>query len=327
MQVGKLPENILKRSIFRQLHTRRPEVLTGAGVGEDCAALALDPDEILVLSTDPITGTATDIGRLAIPVAINDLATTGAEPVGVLVTLLLPEGTDEAQIRAIAMQMDAVCGKYNVQVLGGHTEVTRAVNRIVVSVTGVGRVKKDALLTTGGAKPGDAILVTKWIALEGTSIIAKEKEQELLTRLPRHLIEEAKAFDRYLCVLEEARIAASCGAHAMHDITEGGILGALWEMAEASGVGLRIDAKRIPVRQESIEICEFFGINPYGLIASGSMLIAAPNGPETARALQAAGIPAAIAGYACEGSERLLINGDKRRFLEPPKTDEIYKVI
>ena len=327
MQVGKLPENVLKRSIFKQLHTKRPEVLIGAGVGEDCAALALGPDEAVVLSTDPITGTATDIGRLAIPVTINDIATTGAEPVGVLVTMLLPENMEEADIRAIARQMDEQCEKYNVQVLGGHTEITRAVNQVVLSVTGVGKVKKDAMLKTGGAKPGDAILVTKWIALEGTSIIAKEKEAELLTRLPRRLIEEAQGFDRYLCVLEEAQIAAACGAHAMHDVTEGGIFGALWEMAEASGIGLRIDAKSIPVRQESIEICEFFGINPYELISSGSMLIAAPNGEETARALQAAGIPAAVAGYACEGSDRLLLNGEKCRYLEPPKTDEIYKVV
>ncbi len=326
MNIGKLPEAVLKRSVLKQIHTNRPEILVGADIGEDCAVVALKEDEAFVLSTDPITGTATDIGKLAIQVNLNDLATTGAEPVGVLVTMLLPPETEEPEIREILRQMEEQCARFRVQIMGGHTEVTPVVNQPLLSITAVGKVKKDRLLLTGGAKAGDDIIITKWIALEGTSILAKEHEAELLKRFPADLVAEAQNFDQYLSVLPEAAAAAKAGVHAMHDVTEGGIFGALWEMAEASGIGLEIDSLKIPVRQESVEICEFFGLNPYGLISSGSMLIAAEDGTGLVRALEKEGIPAVIVGKAAAGNDRVLINGEEKRYLEPPKTDEIYRV-
>ena len=266
MKIGKVPENVLKRSVFKQIHTKRPEVVLGAGVGEDCAAVKLAEDETLVMSTDPITGTAQDIGTLAIQITANDLASAGAEPVGVLLTVLLPPEIEEPDLREMMQQVEAACAKAGVQVMGGHTEITAVVNQPVISVCGVGKVKDGCLISTGGAKPGMDILVTKWIGIEGTSIIAKEKEKDLLTRFSAPFIENAKKLDVYLSVLSEAAVAVRSGVSAMHDVTEGGIFGALWEMAEASGVGLEIDLKKIPVRQETIEICEFFGINPYCLL-------------------------------------------------------------
>jgi hydrogenase expression/formation protein HypE len=327
MKIGKLPENVLKRSVFRQLHTTRAEVLSGAAVGEDCAAVELAEGEVFVLSTDPITGTVTDIGKLSVLVTLNDIASAGAEPVGLLMTMLLPPETEEAEIRAMVGQMEEECARYQVQIMGGHTEVTRAVNQPLISVTGVGKAPKDRLLKSGGAVPGDDVVITKWIALEGTSIIAKEKEAELLTRYPADLVDAAKGFDRYLSVVPEAAIAVKSGVHAMHDVTEGGIFGALWEVAEASGVGLEIDFKKIPIRQESVEICEFFHISPYELISSGSMLMAAPDGTGLVRALEKEGIPAAVVGKVTEGRDRVLEQEGECRFLEPPKTDEIYKVV
>lgn len=326
MKIGKLPEAVLKRSVLKQIHTSRPEILVGAGIGEDCAVIEAGEDEVFVLSTDPITGTATDIGNLAIQINLNDLASSGAEPVGVLVTMLLPPETEEPQIREILGQMEEQCARFSVQIMGGHTEVTPVVNQPLLSITAVGKVKKERLLLTGGAKSGDDIVITKWIALEGTSILAKEHAEELLTRFPSDLVTEAQRFDRYLSVLPEAAVAGKTGVHAMHDVTEGGIFGALWEMAEASGVGLEIDSRSIPVRQETIEICEFFGLNPYGLISSGSMLIATPDGTGLVRALEREGIPAAIVGKATEGNDRILRNGEEIRYLEPPKTDEIYRI-
>lgn len=327
MKIGKLPENVLIRSVFKQLHTKRPEILQGAGVGEDCAAMMLAEDEMFVVSTDPITGTTQDIGKVGMMVTLNDLASAGAEPVGVLLTALLPEEITEPEIRSMMQQIDRECEKYNVQVMGGHTEVTKVVNQPVLTVTGIGKVKKDAMISTAGAKPGDDIVVTKWIAIEGTSIIAKEKEEQLLTRYPKNLIRTAQDMDQYLSVVPEAAVAVQTGVHAMHDVTEGGIFGAFWEMAAASGVGLEIDLKKIPIRQESVEICEFFGINPYELISSGSMLMAAPDGNLLVRNLEKAGITATVVGKATEGNDRVLLNEDERRFLEPPKADELYKVI
>ena len=327
MKTGKVPESVLKRSIMKQLRHKRPEVLLGAGVGEDCTALALEEDEIFVMSTDPITGTTQDIGHLAIQITVNDLASSGAEPIGVLLTVLLPEDTEEVVLRQIMQQAEAACEKSDLQILGGHTEVTKVVNQPLISVTGVGKARRGALITTGGARPGMDILVTKWIGIEGTSIIAKEKEAELRERFPSHLVETAKEMDQYLSVLPEAAVAVKSGVAAMHDVTEGGIFGALWEMAEASGVGLEIDLKKIPIRQETVEICEYFGANPYELISSGCMLMAAADGNGLAAALERAGIPAAVIGKATDGNDRVLYNDGEKRFLEPPKIDQLYHVL
>lgn len=327
MKVGKIPESVLKRSVLRTIKTNRPEVLLGAAVGEDCAALKLEKDEVFVLSTDPITGATQEIGTLAVHITANDLASSGAEPVGVLLTVLLPEETQEPELKALMQQIQQHCEALNIQILGGHTEVTRAVNQPLVSVTGVGKVKEGKLISTAGAKPGMDILVTKWIGLEGTSIIARAKEEALLTRYSNRFIDTAKEFDQMLSVVKEGRIAAEFGVAAMHDVTEGGIFGALWEMAEASGVGLTIDLLKIPVKQETIELCEFCGINPYGLISSGCMLMACEDGNGLVAKLAEQGVKATIIGKATDSNDRILINEEEKRFLEPPKTDELYKVV
>lgn len=326
MEIGKLKESVLKRSVIKQLHVKRPEVGNGPGIGEDCATLQVDPDEEIVMSTDPITGTASDIGELAVTVSINDLASAGAEPIGILLTVLLTPRMREAKLKAIMEQVDNACKRYNVQVMGGHTEVTEAVNQPLISVTAVGKVKKGCMVSTGGAKPDMDIVITKWIGLEGTSIIAKDHEEELLSRLPQGLIDTAKGFDQYLSVLPESRVAVEHGVAAMHDITEGGIFGALWEMGEASGVGIDVDLKAIPVKQETIEVCEFFGINPYELISSGSMLIATNDGNGLVRKLADAGVAAAIIGKSNSSNDKRVISGDEVRFLEPPKADALYSV-
>ena len=327
MKAGKVSETILKRSIFKQIRTRREEVLLGAGVGEDCAAVKLEPGEIFVLSTDPITGTVKDIGTLAVQVTVNDLASSGAEPVGVLLTVLLPEEITEEDIREMMGQVEEACSRFQIQVMGGHTEVTKAVNQPIISVTGVGKAKADRLITTSGAKAGQDILVTKWIGIEGTSIIAKEKEEELRSRFSGDFVERAKGFDAYLSVLPEAALAVEFGISAMHDVTEGGIYGALWELAEASGIGLEIDLKAIPIRQETVEICEYFGLNPYYLISSGCMLMAGDRGHDLVRELAKAGIPAAVIGKAVEGKARKILNGEEEAYLERPRTDELYRVL
>ena len=326
MKVGKVSETILKRSILKQIHTRREEVVLGAGVGEDCAAVKLKPGEIFVVSTDPITGTVKDIGTLAIKITTNDLASSGAEPVGVMLTVLLPEAVTEEDIKKMMAQVEEACAKARIQVMGGHTEVTRAVNQPVISVTGVGKAREERLVSTAGARVGQDILVTKWIGIEGTSIIAKEKEEELLGRFSRSFVDTAKNFDRYVSVLPEAMLASDFGISAMHDVTEGGIYGALWELAEASGIGLEIDLKAIPIRQETVEICEYFGLNPYYLISSGCMLMAADRGHDLVRELAKAGIPASVIGKTVSGSAKRIRNGGEERFLERPHTDELYKI-
>lgn len=327
MKIGKVPENVLKRSILKQIKTKRPEVLVGADVGEDCAIIGLEPDEVMVLSTDPITGTTKEMGRWAVMISANDIASSGAEVIGVLVCAMLPPRIREIKIREIMQEIETCCEELNIQVVGGHTEITDAVNRPVLTITGIGKVKKDRMLPTKGAKPGQDIVVTKWVALEGTSIIAKEKEEELLKTFPKYLVDEVKDYSQYLSIIKEAAIAVKSNVSAMHDITEGGVFGALWEMAESAGVGLSIDIKKIPIKQASVEICNYYDVNPYEMMSSGSLMLAADNGHDVVRALEEAGIHAAVIGKVTEGNDRVVTNGEETRFLEPPKVDELYKVL
>jgi len=326
MKTGKVSETVLKRSVFKQLKTSRKEVLVKAGVGEDCSAVQLEPGEAVVMSVDPITGTVEDIGELSVYITVNDLASSGAEPIGILMSILLPPESEEKELRELMQKAEAVCSTLNIQILGGHTEVTTAVTRPVVTVTGVGKVKTEKFVKTSGAIPGQDIVVSKWIGIEGTSIIAKEKEAELLKRFPASFVEQAKRFDEYILILDEAATAMKSGVSAMHDVTEGGIFGALWEIAEASGVGLDIDMKKIPVRQETIELCEVFDLNPYMLISSGCLIMVADNGLDLVTALEREGIKGTVIGKVTEGNDRLIRNGEDFRYLERPRTDELYKI-
>ncbi|MSS64148.1 AIR synthase family protein [Velocimicrobium porci] len=325
MKIGKVPETVLKRSIFKQIQHRREEVLVTPGVGKDCSIIGLEEDEAIVLSTDPITGTANEIGKLAVHITANDIASSGAELIGIMLTIILPDGARESDLREMMQEIEGVCKKLNIEVLGGHTEVAAAVNQPIVTVTGVGKIRKNEITTTAGIKPSDELVMTKWAGLEGTAILATDKEEELLTKYNKDFIQGGKDMINFISVVNDAKIAKSVGASAMHDITEGGIFGALWEIASSSNLGVTVDLKKIPIKQETIEICEFFDLNPYMLMSSGCLLIATPRGNEMVDKLEREGIPAAVIGRFTKGSERVVLNEDEKRYLEPPKTDELYK--
>jgi len=327
MNLGKIPETVLKRSVFNQIKHRREEVLVRPSVGEDCSVVAFEEDEVFVISTDPITGTTQDIGTLAVHVTANDIASNGAEIVGIMLTILLPEGTKEPELKAMMQDIEAACTKLHIEVLGGHTEVTKAVNQAIISVTGVGKMKRDQMIKTAGAKPGQEIVMTKWAGLEGTAIIASSKEEELLTKYSARFIAGAKEMIEYISVVPEAMVARAVGVTSMHDVTEGGIFGALWEIGAASKVGLEVDLQKILLRQETVEICEFYDVNPYMLISSGCMLMVTDKANQLVDELKAKNIPAAVIGRIIEGNDRIIINAEERRYLEPPKKDELYKVM
>lgn len=327
MNVGKIPETVLKRSVLNQIRHRRDEVLIGPAIGEDCSVLTVEEDEVIVISSDPITGTVQDIGTLAVHITANDIASNGAEVIGIMLTILLPEGFEEAGLKTMMKDIEMVCRQLNIEVIGGHTEVTKAVNQPVVTVTGIGKMKRKEIIKTAGAKPGQEIVMTKWAGLEGTAIIAKEKEEELLTKYSSGFIEGAKGLINYISVLPEAEVARAVGVTSMHDVTEGGIYGALWEIGAASKVGLEVDLKKILIRQETVEICEFYDINPYMLISSGCMLIVTEKANLLVERLKEEGIAAAVIGRIQEGNDRIIINEEDRRFIEPPKADELYKIL
>lgn len=327
MKIGKLPEQVLIRSVLKQIKHRRDEVLVGPGIGLDCAALELGEGEALVLSSDPITGTVKDLGKHSIHITANDLAASGAEPLGVMLTVLLTEDIEEAEIKKIVAEAEAVCRELNMEILGGHTEVTDVVKQPLIMVTGVGKIKKDRLLNQIQAQPHQDVVISKWIGLEATSILAKEREEDLIQTFSPAFVNTAKEFDQYLSVVPEGRIAFDLGASAMHDITEGGVFGALWELASAGNVGLEIDLKAIPIRQETVEICEHFDANPYQIMSSGSMLIAIDDGSALVHALEAKGIPASVVGRTTDGRDKILRNGQEVRYLDRPQPDELYKAL
>lgn len=327
MKIGKLPEPVLIRSVLKQIGHRREEVLIGPSVGLDCAAFAVGADEAVVMSTDPITGTTRDIGRHCVHVTANDLAAAGAEPIGVMLTVLLTQETTEEEVRRMVRDAEAACEQLGIEILGGHTEVTDVVTQPLITVTGVGKVKKSRLSERLVAHAGQDVVITKWIGLEATAILAGEREAELKEAFSPSFIDTAKDFSCLLSVVAEGRIGAALGASAMHDVTEGGIFGALWEIASAADVGLDIDLKAIPIRQETVEICEYFDVNPYEIMSSGSMLITIDDGAALVRALLDAGIPATVVGRTTTSNDRILRNNGEIRFLDRPKPDELYRAL
>lgn len=327
MKIGKIPETVLKRSVLKNIKRRRPEVLVGPAIGEDCSVIGVNGDEVIILSTDPITGAVQDIGILAVHITANDIASSGAEVIGIMVSILLPENTVEAELKHLMNDIESVCEQLQIEVVGGHTEITKAVNQPIVTVTGIGKIKKSKLIKTTGAINGQEIVMTKWAGLEGTAILATAKQQELLSKYSAGFINKAQMMLDYISVVPESRIAMEVGVTSMHDVTEGGIFGALWEIGAASRVGLEVDLQKILLKQETVEICEYFDLNPYMLISSGCMLIVTDNANQLVDKLNDQGIAAAVIGRITEGNDRIIVNGEERQYLEPPKTDELYKVI
>ena len=326
MRQGKISENVLKRSVLRKIKTYREEVISGAGIGKDCANLAYKEGMETVLSTTPVTAPLAELGRYAVPMALNNVAVAGAEPLGVLLALLLPEETEEAELAGLMEQVQEICNALHVDILGGHTEVTPVVREPVMTVTGVGHRDAAQAKRLSGVGAGQDIVVSKWIGLEGTARLAKCHREKLSKRFPMRMIEDAADYDRYLSIIPEAATAVKSGVCGMHDVSRGGIFAALWEMASGAGVGLNVHLKKLPVRQETIEICEYFELNPYELLSGGCLLMTAWDGEKLVMDLAGAKIPAVVVGKITDSHDRVLYHGEEKRFLDMPKTDQMYHI-
>lgn len=324
MDVGKLPNDVLKKIVLDRFQNKNKDVIVGPSLGEDCTAISFN-DEVCVLTTDPITAAANKIGELAININLNDIASSGIEPIGVLVTILLPPKTTYDELENIIDEIDKVCIKHNIDILGGHTEVTDAVNRVVISVTAVGKGFKKDFIKTSGANVGDDVVLTGYAGLEGTSIIANDFEEYLKTKIDVNTIEKAKGLIEDISVLKAAKIAKDYGVTAMHDVTEGGVLGALWEISEAAGKGIHIIKDNIPILKETIEICKVFDIDAYKLISSGSLVVTCKNGEELCKKFIQNGINAKVVGKIIE-YDKIVESNNKIEELMQPYSDEIYKV-
>jgi len=306
LPVGKLPPEMLAR-LLSQAPTGHERLLLGPGIGLDCAVVEFG-SSLLVLKSDPITFATEEIGWYAVQVNANDIATTGAIPRWLLITLLLPEGNTTAQlVDQISQQVFGACREIGVTLVGGHTEITVGLDRPILIGTLIGEVDRQNLITPRGANPGDRILLTKGVPIEATAILAREFPHRLRQSLSQEEIDQARAFlrDPGISVLREARLAVQAGrVTAMHDPTEGGLASALWELAEASGHALMVDLAEVPIPPLSSRICQAFGLNPLAAIASGALLLTVDSHDASSikRAIQTAGIPCAEIGEVQAGS-------------------------
>ena len=315
MKTGKLSESILKRSILKKLRTRRPEVIQGAGVGKDCALFSFGEEEVALSASSFTVFDPKEIDWKLIK-AINNVAAGKAEPVGILVSIILPKDSGEHTIREVMDGIEEVCKRLGIQIAGGDTRISPFVSRIQLGITVLGRRKETAARERTNV--GQDVVMTKWLGLAGTSLLIKSREEELKKRLPARLLEEARGFDQYAAVISEAAIAAAQDAGPMHDVSRGGIFTALWELAEEAGVGLDIDIRQIPIRQETIEVTEVLGVNPYELDGTGSLLILTPRGEDLIRKLAENKISGAVIGSTTAGNARILVNGEEQRYLDRP---------
>nr|HUM55592.1 AIR synthase family protein [Bacillota bacterium] len=239
LKIGKLDSDLLEKIVFRNIKFKRPEVLTRPGIGEDCAVIDYGSYEC-VMSTDPITAAIGDVGRLSVHISCNDVASNGVEPVGIMLTVLLPEGTTEKQVDDMMHQAAQASEELGVEIIGGHTEITNAVNQPVIVSAAIGRGEKWASQHTENMKEGDYILMTKTAGIEGTAIIARDFEKQLKNVLTKEEISEAISMLDKVSVVTEGVTAGRIGTSGMHDITEGGVLGALWEMCRIGKIGAEV---------------------------------------------------------------------------------------
>jgi len=301
LPTGKLDIGILRRLLERQVLTDRM-ILVGPQIGEDAAAIDMG-DTALIVSADPITFATDEIGRYSVMVNANDIATTGAEARWYTVTILLPGGRGTEQlVDSIFQQIYDACEKLNIALIGGHTEITYGLPRPILVGQMMGMVQKESMVRTSGAQPGDSILLSKGIPIEGTSVIAREKEMELVSfGISVDLVERARnfLFDPGISIVKEARLAVHAArVHAMHDPTEGGLANGLHELSIAAGVEIEVNQEAIPIYEESRAVCTAFHLNPLGVIASGSLLITASpaESAKIVRKAAADGIPMAEIG-------------------------------
>lgn len=294
-------------------------------VGEDCTVLDFG-QWVAVITTDPITGVVERLGWYAVHVACNDLATTGAEPVAILITLLLVEGSTEEDLKSFMRDADKAASGIGVEIAGGHTEVTGGIERTIAVSTAIGKAAKGKVLSARGARPGDALLLTKGAGIEGTAILAADLGSQLEGRVDTSILARARTFLDRISVVPEGSIAARAGASAMHDVTEGGVLMGSWELAEAAGIGVEFWADQVPIQAETQAICRALEIDPLALIGSGAMLIATPEKAAVLAALDEAGIAVKQVGLMTP-RQRIVLRGGTQSALEPPDRDELWRLL
>ncbi|MFW5961864.1 MAG: AIR synthase family protein, partial [bacterium] len=304
----------------------RSDVLVPAGPGEDSAVIDLG-DYLLVVSSDPITGAEKNAGYLAVNVACNDIAAAGAEPFGIQVVLLLPPIFGEKKAEKMMEEIVITAKSMEIEVLGGHTEITDLVQKPIITITALGKAKKNELTSSSAAEAGDILYISKGMGIEGSYILASDYREHLINKgVSSETLDKVSGYLNYLSVIPESRIARRNGVKAMHDVTEGGVYGAVAEMASASGLGYIIEKDEFKTKKEIAEICDKLNLDPAALISSGAMLMAAAPGNKLKDIFNENGIELIRVGRLIENGYYIKENGIQKTF-ETPEKDELWKFI
>ena len=334
MDSGKVSESVLKRSVLKYVQQNNKSVenkchlIQEAKVGADASLFAVSGEDVMGTATAVSIGRHPLVAVEAMINACNNLICSGAEVFGVQIGLVLPEAMYESELRHVMEAAKVYAAEQNLLILGGHTTASQFVTETIATVTALGTSVISAERQV--LRPGMDVVMSKWIGLQGTAKIAKEQKEVLLQRLPARFIAEAATYDKYMSIVPEARVAWKEGVAEMHDVSGGGIFRALWEVAERAETGIRIDLKKIPVKQETIEVCEVFGLNPYELLAGGALLMVAEDGDVLVEKLAQEGISATVIGRLTDDNDRVIVthgeDGEELRYLDRPRTDEIDKI-
>lgn len=326
MKIGKVSQTVLKRSILKPLQFHREEVLIEPSVEEMCFGIEVQEDEQVLASSVCLYGDEKDLGVFALAQVVNDLATRGAEAVGASIHIMLPPYAYESRLKAMVEHVEQAGSAHGVQIMCAKAEVSPVISKAVVYVNGVGVLKKGALIQSSMGKPEQDIVLLKWIGLEGTFRVMREKEEELSKRFVPTFLNQIKSLEPDIFSERAIFMACEHGASAMQQITSGGILATLWEMAESSNVGMEVDLKKMTIKQETVEVCELFHLNPYQLTSTGSVLIFTERGEELVSKYAEEGICATVLGRTTVENARVIWGGEEKRFLDRPAADELLKI-
>lgn len=331
LPTGKVQSNSLLKHVFSHLGVQSDRLILGPAIGEDAAVLDLG-DKVLVLATDPITAATHNIGWLSVHINANDIASCGAKPKWYLCSVLLPEKSSEKSLKLIMRQIDYAAKELNISVVGGHSEVTPAINHSILIGFMVGEAARDKYVTSSGARSGDVIILTKQAGIEGTAILATDLAEIIQDKIDQNTLNRAKAFINKISIVKEALLAADIGGiSAMHDPTEGGIINGLWELAEASHNGITVHEDSIPVSHETKIICNLLNVDPLQILASGALLIVVkPTKVNQLKdVLNKEGIMSSVIGKIEDFKERrrLIKNNGSSIEITPPEQDPVYKLL
>ena len=326
MRIGKVTESVLNRSVLKLIKSDSNK--KSAAGGSDCA-YSIDENGIgIMTAVSTFTAKSEDAAYYAVHNAANNIFCSGGKPVMAMLNIMLPLEAEESELKAIMKKAITATNELGIAIEGGHTEVTDLVTRPLVSAVITGETEpksSEGENNEVNKKEGLDIVMTKWAGVEGTAILAMEQAKKLSERLPDYMIKQSQEFKALVSIAKDADIALQNGAKCLHDVSSGGIFAALWDLAARYKFGFEVDLKKIPIRQETVEITNHLGVNPYQLISGGSLLMVAEDGKARCRALHEAGINAEIIGFTTGTNDKIIKNDDETRYLDKPQSDELLR--